>query len=87
MLVESYLERGGGVVADLSEDKAQSEEEDDREDGQDAGYGHSKQHRQLLLLGWGGRTHRNVYSCQLDTHPYTPRVKYTLTQINTVTQS
>ena len=42
----------GIVVTYLSQDKTQSEEEDDREDGQDAGYGHSKHHRQLFLLGW-----------------------------------
>ena len=45
-------EEVGMVVTHLSQDKAKSEEEDDREDGQDAGYGHPKHHRQLLLLGW-----------------------------------
>jgi len=37
-------------VANLSEDKTQSQEEDDTEYGQAAGNGHTKEHGKLLLL-------------------------------------
>ena len=41
------------MVSDLSQHKPQSEKEDDREDGEDAGNGYSKHHCQLFLFGWG----------------------------------
>ena len=37
-------------VANLTEDKPQSQEEDDTEYGQAAGNGHAKEHGELLLL-------------------------------------
>ena len=47
-----FMHRGSTPQrTDLAQHIAQSEEEDDREDGENAGNGHTKHHCQLLLLG------------------------------------